>query len=266
MFNENFGAEGDKTFIVKVKKIIAVMASVFLAVLVIFFIAKSFNEIEQRKYIGQDIIPANTVTVSGKGEIFTKPDIAKISISVEKEALTVAEAQSRATEDINKIIAFLKGASIEDKDIKTTNYNIYPRYDYIEKQGRVFRAYAVTQTLEIKIRKIDETGKILSGVALAGVNQVGGIYFTVDDEEAPKREARQKAIVDAKEKAAQLAKDLGVKIVRLVSFYESGGDSPYLYKMGAAGLGIGGEAAPAPEIPAGENRVIVNVNLTYEIK
>lgn len=266
MFNENFLSEGDKASIIKLKKIMAALASVFLAVLVIFFIAKSFNEIEQRKYIGQDIIPVNTITVSGKGEIFTKPDIAKISISVEKEALSVAEAQNKATEDINKIIAFLKGSSIEDKDIKTTNYNIYPRYDYLEEQGRVFRGYTVTQTLEIKIRKIDETGKILSGAALAGANQVGGIYFTVDDEEAPKREARQKAIIDAKEKSDQLAKDLGVKIVRLVSFYESGGDSPYLYNLKAAGFGMGGEAAPAPEIPAGENKITTTVSLTYEIK
>ena len=158
----------------------------------------------------------------------------------------------------------MKESLVEDKDIKTTNYNIYPRYDWIEKIGRVFRGYAVTQTLEIKIRKIDKAGEILAGITKAGANQVGGVSFVIDDEEAAKRDARQKAIADAKTKAEQLAKDLGVKIVRLMSFSENGGNYPYpVYKSEA--MGIGG-AEPAPAVPAGENTVTVNVSLTYEIK
>lgn len=253
MFNENL-------------KPLIIIFSIFLAVLVLFFAVKTFNEVQSGKYIGQDITPSSTISISGKGEVFVKPDIAKISVSVEKEAVSVTEAQNQATEAINKITSFLKESSVEDKDIKTTNYNIYPRYDWIEKTGRVFRGYVVSQTLEIKIRKIDKTGEILAGVTKAGANQVGGVSFTIDDEEAVKREARQKAINDAQTKAEQLAKDLGVKIVRLVNFSESGNGGiimPYkMEAMEATGMGGGGE----PEIPSGENTVTINVYLTYEIK
>jgi len=249
---------------IKTNKTILTLLALFLAVLVIFFAVKTFNEVQSGKYIGQDITPSSTISVSGKGEVFVKPDIAKISVSVEKEAVSVTEAQNQATDAINKITAFLKESLVEDKDIKTTNYNIYPRYDWIEKIGRVFRGYAVTQTLEIKIRKIDKAGEILAGITKAGANQVGGVSFVIDDEEAAKRDARQKAIADAKTKAEQLAKDLGVKIVRLMSFSENGGNYPYpVYKSEA--MGIGG-AEPAPAVPAGENTVTVNVSLTYEIK
>ncbi len=238
---------------------VAIILGIFLAV-------QAYNGIQEGRYIGKDIMPTNTISVSGKGEVFVKPDIAKISVSVEKEAVSVLEAQNQATEAINKITAFLKESGIEDKDIKTTNYNIYPQYDYLEKTGRVFRGYIVGQTLEVKIRKIDEAGKILAGVTQAGANQVGGISFAIDDEEAAKRDARQKAIADAKTKAEQLAKDLGVKIVRLVNFSESG-EIPYpypIYKTEA--LGVGGGPEISPEIPSGENTVTVNVSLTYEIK
>lgn len=247
----------------KYKKVFALLAVLFLAVLVLFFAVKTINETRSGKYIGQDIAPVNTINVSGKGEIFVKPDIAMISAAVEKEDLSVLGAQNQATEAINKIVAFLKNSGIEDKDIKTTNYSIYPRYDWIEKKGRVFQGYTVSQTLEIKIRKIDKVGEVLAGVTGAGANQVGGISFTIDDEEAVKRDARQKAIADAKTKAEQLAKDLGVKIVRLVSFSENGGGYPYpVYKSEALGMG----GMEAPEIPSGENKISISVNLTYVIK
>lgn len=98
-----------------------------------------------------------------------------------------------------------------------------------------------------------------------GANQVGGINFVIDDEDAVKEEARKQAIEKAKEKADQIAKDLGVSFGRLVSFYESSGDFPIYRSYMAEGVG-GGEPAPAPEIPSGENKVTVTVNLTYEIK
>jgi len=234
-----------------------VLLSLLIAVLIFYFGVKSFNEMDNISD------RQNTISVTGKGEIFIKPDIAKISVSVEKEAVSIADVQKQATDAINKIVEFLKSSGIEDKDIKTTNYSIYPRYDYL-RTGQVFRGYVVSQTLDVKIRKIDDAGKILAGATSAGANQIGGVSFTVDNEEAVKQEARQKAIADAKEKARQLAKDLGIKIGRLTNFSESGnGDIIMPYAMKSETLGTGG---PEPEIPSGENKVTVTVNLTYQIK
>lgn len=267
MAKENILSIEDKTFFSNAKKTIAFLLCLFLGILVVFFGIKTYGEAKNIKNADKEFPASNTINISGKGEIFVIPDIAKISLSVEKEAQTVAQAQSDATQAMKKVMEFLKRSGIEEKDIKTVNYNIYPRYDYLEAAGRVFKGYTVSQSLEVKVRKTEKAGDILSGAATAGANQIGGIQFTIDDEEASKREARQKAITDAKQKADQLAKDLGVKLVRLVNFSENGsGDYyPYMsYKSDA--LGIGGGPESSAVVPAGENQVIAHVNLTYEIE
>lgn len=241
------------------------LLSILVIVLAIFLAIQAYNGFQEGKYIGKDIIPSNTITVSAFGEAFAKPDIAQISVSVVEEAKTVLEAQKKHSESINKVINYLKDSGMEEKDIKTSTYNIYPQYNWTESQGRVFIGYQITQTLDVKIRNLDKVGQILGGVTEMGANQIGGINFVIDDEDAVKREARKQAIEKAKEKADQIAKDLGVSFGRLVSFYESSGDFPIYRTSIAEGVG-GGEPVPAPEIPSGENKVTVMVNLTYEIK
>jgi uncharacterized protein YggE len=242
----------------KFKKIIGV----FAVVLALYVMILTYNEFLKSKYTGKEFAPTSTISVNATGEVFAKPDIATVSLSVVKEARAVVDAQKQNTEAINKITKFLKDSGVEDKDLKTTGYNIYPLYDYLEKQGRVFKGYEVRQSLEVKIRKIDEAGKILSGAAEAGANEVSGLSFKIDDEEALKRVARKQAIDKAKEKAEQLAKDLNIDLLRLVNFSESG-DMPMYMTAKAEGIGMGGSA---PEIPTGENKISVTVNLTYEIR
>ncbi|MBU2263126.1 SIMPL domain-containing protein [Patescibacteria group bacterium] len=241
------------------------LLSILVIVLAIFLAIQAYNGFQEGKYIGKDIMPSNTITVSAAGEVFAKPDIAQISVSAVREAKTVLEAQKSHTESINKIVAYLKDSGIEEKDIRTSAYNIYPRYDYLRDKGQVFRGYEVSQTLDVKIRDLEKVGKILGGVAEMGANQVGGINFVIDDEDAVKEEARKQAIDKAKEKADQIAKDLGVSFGRLVSFYESSGDFPIYRSYMTEGMG-GAEPVPVPEIPSGENKVTVTINLTYEIK
>ncbi len=237
----------------------------FLVIVLAFFLTiEAYNSFQESKYVGKDIMPANTMTVSATGEAFAKPDVARFRVSVVKEAKTVLEAQKSHTEAINKVASFLKNSGIEDKDIKTSAYNIYPQYDYLQDKGNVFKGYQITQTLDVEIRNLEKAGEILAGVTEVGANQVGGINFIIDDDDAMERSARKEAIDKAKQKAVQISQDLGVKFGRLTSFYESSGDYP-IYTLKAEGMG-GGMGAPAPEIPSGENKVTVTVNLTYEIK
>ncbi len=234
----------------------------FLIILAAFIVIKGYGSLQERS----DLPPTNVISISATGEVFVKPDVAQLSASVVREALTVADAQKQHTEAINRVTEILRQSGIEDKDIKTSAYNIFPLYDYIETKGRVFKGYEVSQTLDVKIRNLDNVGKVLAGATEAGANQIGGISFVIDDQDAVKREARKQAIDKAKEKASQIESDLGIKLGKLINFSESGGDFP-IYKF-AEGLGMGGDigAVPAPDLPAGENQVLVTVNLTYEIK
>lgn len=251
------------------KPCVKVMLGVFVAVLTIFVGFKAYNTYLESKYIGADQIAQNNITVSATGEAFAVADTAQISVSVVEENKDLTMAQKLHTEKINKVIKFIKDSGVEDKYIKTSNYSVYPVYDYNYRSDKapVIVGYKVEQSLSVKIKKVEDAGKILAGVVENGANQVGGINFVIDDEDAIKRDARKKAIDEAKIKAEQIASDLGVKLVRIVSFNEDGYQPYYpMYETAMKADGFGGAAAPSPEIPVGENKVTVSVSITYEIR
>ena len=249
-----------------------------LLLLALFLFVKTVGEIKSYRFIGGGVPVTNTITVSGVGEVFAVPDIGSFSFSVSEEKVTVKEAQSEATRKINVALGLLRGANVEDRDIKTTAYNIYPQYTYIReicKPGfpcgggkRELTGYNVSQTISVKIRDIDKAGEILAEIGSVGVTNVSGLNFTIDDEDELKRDARREAIDDARTKAKQLARDLGVKLIRVVSFSEGGGGPIYrgfdFAVAESAVFGVGG--LEAPEIPVGENKITSNVSITYEIQ
>lgn len=253
----------------------AILISV--ALLAVFLGVRSVSAMMEMRYIGAGVMPANTITVSGMGEVFAVPDIAEFTFSVVSLKPTVAAAQEEATQKINAITEYLEDQGIEEKDIRTTGYNVYPQYDY-ETQvcpvgvycpgGRqVLRGYEVRQTTTIKVRDTAKAGDLLAGVGGQGAVEVSGLNFTFDDPDRVQDEARDKAIADAKEKVDVLANQLGVNIVRVVSFSESGGGIPPILYREAYGMGGADTAvASAPEISTGENKVVSNVSVTYEIK
>ena len=247
-----------------------------LILLAVFLTARTITELKGYRFIGGGVPVSNTVTVSGEGEVFAVPDIATFSLSVVEKKDTVAEAQETATQKINKVFDYLKGAGIEEKDIKTQNYSVYPQYEYRQEVctplrcppgTQVLTGYEVNQTLSVKVRDTKKAGELLTGVGEFGISNVSGLDFTIDEEEALQQEARKKAIDDAKEKAEMLADDLGVILVRIVNFNESG-EQPYPIYYDLALSGKGGSATPAraPEVPVGENKIVSNVSITYEIR
>jgi len=245
-----------------------------LLLLAVFLGALSINEI--RAWDSEEF--GNTISVSGEGEVFAVPDLATFSFSVIVEANTASEAQEEAAEIANEALGYLEDNGIAEKDIKTTNYNVYPRYDYNEircitfpcPQGeRVLQGFEINQTFTVKVRDTEKAGEILSGVGATGVQNISGLSFTIDDMDALRAEAREKAIADAKEKAQILAKQLGVDLDDVVAFYENGGGDYYpRYDVALESKGLGGDATTAniaPQLPTGENKIVSQVNITYEI-
>ena len=212
----------------------------------------------------------NTITVSDTGTIYTKPDLALATASVVTEKKTVVEAMQENAKKMNAVIEVIKGLGVEDKDLKTTSFNIYPRYEWYEATEiypsgrRVLVGYEITQSLQIKIRDMGKIGTIIEAATDAGANEVSDLQFTVDEEDALKAQARAEAINKAKAKAKELAGQLGIKLVRIINFSESGA-MPYFYSTKeAAPSGMGG--GETPQIETGENKIEVTVSITYEIR
>jgi hypothetical protein len=201
------------------------------------------------------------------------PDIASISFSIRESGNTQKEVQNKVAEKSKATISLLGKAGIAEKDIKTLSYNAYPQYDYgpqclsypcpPPKPPKII-GFEVNQSVSVKVRQTDEVGKILDILASINVTDISGPNFEIDEVEKVQAEARRKAIADAKNKAENLARDLGVNLVRVVNFSEGEG-GPVFYEAKAL-MADGGEAAPLPEIPKGENKISSFVTITYEIR
>lgn len=243
-----------------------------LVVLTIFLAGKAINEFRKYPTIGKDLPTMNTISVSGEGEVVAVPDVATFSLTVTEESLEVNVAQTNSANTINAVTEYLEKNSVNKKDIKTVGYNIYPRYEYTKDytkpypypEKRNLVAYVVSQSVEVKIRKIADAGKIIGGLGEIGVTEISALNFGFDKDETLKAEARKKAVTEAKEKARTIARDLGVSLGRLVSYNEFG-DYPILYGRGGDGISLAKEMS-APSITPGESKINSTVNLTYEIK
>jgi len=243
----------------------------------IFLVGQFLNGVKNYTFIGRDVPAMTTITVSGTGESFAAPDIANISFSVTKEAKTVAEAQKVSTEKMNAIVAYFKEMKIDDKDVKTTNYSLYPKYEYegsgycvngyCPPQKQILVGYEINQSVTVKIRDIDKAGTILAALGEKGATNIGGIELAVENKDAIQDQAREKAISDAQKKAEVLAKSLGVSLTRIISYNEGGGTVPMYRDYGIGGAEMmKSSIAPAPEIPTGENQFTSNVTIVYEIQ
>lgn len=232
-------------------------------------------------HISKTATTTNTVSFDGEGRVFAKPDVAALSFSILTEAVTSKAAQDDNSTKSTKVVDFLKNQGIEEKDIKTTGYNVYPQYSYptpcrlsYSQEGVVYpctdseqkiSGYQVNQSFEVKVRDLEKVSAILDGLLTAGANQVNNLSFQIDNIEKVKNEARELAIKNAKEKASTLKKQIGIRLGKIVNYYEGGGGYPIPYMLKTEADGRGGDI-DGPSVPVGENEIAVNVTITYQIK
>ncbi len=228
-----------------------------------------------------DITP--TISVSGEGKHFVAPDMATVSFAIRAEAKTQTEATTAVNTKMEKLVGALRDAGLSEKDIKTTSYNLYPQYDYIQQvcpQAEIGRAipcvpgkqqlrgYEVSQHIEVSMKgkkNFDNAAQFVDIITKQGATDMSQLSFGVENPEEAQAVARNAAIEEAKSKAKVLAKQLGVDLVRITGFSEGGSAPYYAERMMMKGAGMMDQATPAPTLPVGQNEFRITVNLTYEI-
>ncbi len=281
-------------------KSLKVTGLVLLSLLCLFVFVKTVNEIKGYGTIGQAPEMPNSITVNGHAEVMAKRDVSSVSFSSFGEGKTTSEAQSAAAESNNKAIAFLKSKGIPEGDIATQSYNTSPKYDQTVKPcvisapassvrsaggmepaiavapvapcnsyEQVIVGYETNQTIQVKIRGIDKnpglSGEILDGLAATGV-RVGSLTNSVDDMTALQSEARSRAIASARIEASRIAKSLGVRVVKVVSYYENNYGYPMAEGGAMSARAFDSAKSVAPEVPAGESLISSDVSVTFEIR
>ncbi|MBP9711669.1 MAG: SIMPL domain-containing protein [Candidatus Pacebacteria bacterium] len=252
----------------------------FMIILGLFFAVKILSAWSEYRMMGSN--DAHTITLTGHGEVQAAPDIATVYFTIEKDAKTTKEAQEAVALIEKKALDVLKNNGIADKDIKTESATVYPKSEYRYNTkivpcspeygcptlgNTVVVGYTSSLSITVKVRKIDDAGKIMTELGTVGISNISGPNFTLDDEDGAKAEARKEAIEDARTKAEALAKDLGVKLGRVSSYNESGnGYYPMYYAKDSMASGNMVTQSAQIELPKGENTISSDVTITYEIK
>ena len=240
------------------------LLGIFLAIVAVFMASQMLYQFKS--------LPQNypqQITVTGEGKAYAKPDIAMVSLGVHSESSKSQDAVDKNNKIVNDIITSAKGLGVEEKDIRTTSYNLSPLYDYTQS-GRVFKGYSLDQQVQIKIRDFEKISNVLDKATSLGANTVGDLQFTVDNPETARAQARAKAIEQAKEKAISIFAQSGLRMGKLINIYEGG----------IGGCGLGGcvqppygvmgaaekSASVAPQIEPGQTEINSSVTLTYQVE
>jgi len=212
--------------------------------------------------------PANirTLSVTGSGQAILTPDIAYIYVGVHTEKPSAAEAVTENNGQTQKVIQALRDFGIDAKDIRTTNFSIWPMDKYDPSSGLPTgeKTYAVDNTVYVTVRDLDKLGDLLDTVIAAGANTVNSVQFDVADKSEALKQARADAVKDAKAQAESLASAAGMTLgeVQSISFY----DVPAYPVMDGRGGGGNAVAEAAVPIQPGQLTFTVSVNISYAIK
>ncbi|WP_029059020.1 SIMPL domain-containing protein [Stappia stellulata] len=209
-----------------------------------------------------------TIDMVGQASVSAAPDMAMVQSGVVSDAETAGEAMTANTAAMSAVVARIKAAGIESRDIQTSGFSVSPRYRRLkttepdEYRSEVF-GYRVTNNVTVRVRELANLGALLDAMVRDGANQIGGISFIVSDADSLKDEARKAAMADAMRKAKLYAEAAGVELGRVLSINEQdfGGPRP---QMMMARAEMAADGAPAP-VEAGETSLQVRINVTWEL-
>ena len=203
-----------------------------------------------------------TIQVTGTGSVQVKPDTASISIGVSTEDGNAQNAVSRNNAATAKVLSELEAAAIEKKDLKTSNFSVYPQYRTEGSDKHPVVTYRASNTVTVTVHNLDKVGDILTKAVTAGSNQISGPNFSVSDAEKYLAEARKKAVENAIAKASVYANAAGLKLGSILSMVEEGAAAPVYAPRSAS---FSAAAAPVP-VEAGEESIQARILLVIELK
>lgn len=218
------------------------------------------------------------ITVSGEGEVKAEPDNAKINLTIRTSAPQVKDAQNVIDEKAKKLNSELEKIGIEKQNIKSLFYNTNPKYEYkaIECKSETVPCgseykmvgYEASQTIEIKVKKIELTDKIISLAGTLEINEISGPNFNIENDAKFKSEARNLAIKNSRVKAESIAKALGMKLGKVVKFDEDANmiRSVPMMAYAKAAMSADGAAENQEVLQKGEEVIKSRVSVTYYLK
>lgn len=202
-----------------------------------------------------------SITVSASGNVAVAPDRARLSSGVTAEGKTAREALTANSAAMQKVIAELKSAGIDPKDIQTSSFRVEPRYTHpVEGQAPKIDGYTVTNEVQVLVRDLEKVGDILDRLVTAGANQSSGLSFEVSTAETALDEARKQAVANARRRAELYATAAGAEVGEVLQIVEGDAAQPPRPVFARA---MKAEAVP---IESGTETLEASVTITWALK
>ncbi len=203
------------------------------------------------------------ISVTGHGKIAVVPDMARVSIGVEITSRKAGDALRENSDRIFALMDVLDQAGVEKRDIRTTQLNLHPRWEQRNTSGAApsIIGYTAQNILQVRIRKIDQLGEVLNEVTKSGANRINQISFSVADPAPLLKEARLRAIADARAKAELYANAAGAVLGEVLTITEG--------QSGARSVAHATsrmESAMAVPVAEGEVSHSAQIQVTYSLK
>lgn len=205
------------------------------------------------------------LSVSAQAESKRVPDVATISAGVVTQAADANAAMRQNAEQMAKVVAAIKAAGIAERDVQTSGIGINPQYKYVENQAPQIIGYQASNTVSLKVRDIAKLGKVLDTLVAQGANQVNGPNFEVDKPDEAYDEARRAALEKAQARAEMYAKTMGLKVRRVVSIAEGGGNFPRPMPMMAMASRAKADYAGDTSVSPGETTLSMTLDVVFEL-
>lgn len=198
------------------------------------------------------------MTVSGEASVSVAPDHAQIRLGVTSQAKTARDASEANARAATALIAALRAAGIDDKDIQTTRLALQPTYDQPQGGGRGrINGFQASNIVTIKVRDIGRLADVIDRAVGAGATDIGGIEFLVAEPSLALDRARTEAFADARRKAEIYAKAAGVPLGRVLALSEDHAMHEPAPMAARAGF--------APPVAPGEKTLRVTVTVSFAL-
>jgi uncharacterized protein YggE len=208
-----------------------------------------------------DFPPA--ISVTGEASISVPPDLALVDAGVASDAKTAREASEANNNAMTKVLAALKAANVDPKDIRTSRLSLQPQYAPNRSGTSPVVGYRVSNRVTVRIRDVTKLANVIDTLVGAGANDIGNVSFEVSQASKLLDDAREKAVADARRKAEIYAKAAGVALGAPLSIAEEGAPRPVFQAKIMRNAPMA--TSPTP-VEQGEETLSVSVAVTWQIK
>ncbi len=204
------------------------------------------------------------LTLTASADLARTPDLVRLTAGVTTSAPTAADAMAGNAARMNAVLAALKAAGVQGRDVQTTGLSLAPQYRYAPEQPPILTGYQARNAVSIRTAKLADAGKLIDAAIKAGANEVQGPEFTIANPDAALDEARTAAVAKGRARAELYARAAGMKVARITGISEAGGPPEPgprpLMRMAAA------EVSAAPPVQPGEVNLSAQVTMTFELE